>query len=375
MRRQTEYPQLLERTEKELLEQMEKRAKSYVPEWRFDPEEPDVGTALAFVFSKLHARTLGQFNKLLRKNQIDFYNRIGVQMRPSGAAEGFVSFFLVNQSAEGIYLQKETALTSDQEDSLGERVAAQTLDDVYVTPVQVKAIYESRKVPEFIGQMYGESVDEEQSGADFPFSVFGMEGKNEVSHRFAFSHPVMFSFTRTGRLGVTFLGGDGKPLPKELVGLAANPAKARFSYWTENGWEPFFSQYEKEGLLVLEKKDAQPPAAQKEIQETSQFWIQMELFDDSLCSRLVFSDMRLTSSGPSLAPDYVQSEGMEQERELCFPFGEQPSVYGEVYFACKEALEKRGSWITFSFREGFVKHPVYIGDREDIQWKLIMPHA
>lgn len=375
MDEQIKYPQLDGRTEKELLELAEKRAKSYVPEWRFNPADPDVGAALALVFSKLHARTLGQFNKLLRKNQIDFYNRIGVRMRPSVAAEGFVSFSLVNQSVEGIYLQKGTALTSDREDSLGERVATQTLDDVYVTPVQVKAIYESRKTPEFIGQLYGSGIDEEQAGADFPFSVFGMQEKNEVSHRFAFSHPAMFSFVRTGWLGVAFSGGDGNLLPKELVAMTADTAKAQFSYWTEEGWEPFFRQYEKDGLLVLEKKGTQPPAARKEIQEVSQFWIQMELFDDSLCSRLAFSDMRLTSSGPSMAPDYVQSEGMEQERELCFPFGEQPGVYGEVYFACREALEKRGAWITFSFREGFVKIPVYAGDREGIQWKLIMPHS
>lgn len=375
MDEQAKYPKLDERTEKEILELVEKRAKSYVPEWRFHPEEPDVGTALALVFSKLHARTLGQFNKLLRKKQIDFYNRIGIRMRPCSAAEGFVSFSLVNHSVDGVYLQKGTALTSDQEDRLGERVAAQTLEDVYVAPIQIRTIYESKKEPEFIGRLYGLDSEDGESSAEFPFSVFGMQGENQVSHRLAFSHPVMFSFGRTGQIRVAFYEDHEKLLPQEVMALAADPARAVFSYWTEDGWEPFFSQYERDGLLVLEKKKDQPAALRREIYGVNQFWIQMELSDYSLCSKLAFSDMRLTASGPSMAPDYVQSEGMEQERELCFPFGEQPSVYGEVYFACKEALEKHGAWITFSFRESFVKIPVYAGDREGIQWKLIMPHS
>lgn len=35
-----------QRTKEEILEQIEKKAKSYVPEWRFDKENPDIGTAL-----------------------------------------------------------------------------------------------------------------------------------------------------------------------------------------------------------------------------------------------------------------------------------------------------------------------------------------
>ena len=42
-----------------------------------------------------------------------------------------------------------------------------------------------------------------------------------------------------------------------------------------------------------------------------------------------------------MAPDYVQAEGTEQARELCIPFGEQFGVYSEVYFSCREALNKR----------------------------------
>lgn len=371
----TKYPSLDGRTERELLELMDQRAKSYVPEWRFNLENPDMGTALALVFSRLHARTLGQFNQLLRKNQIDFYNRLGIRMRPCAPAEGFISFSLVNHSAEGIYLPEGVALTSDTAGEDGEKVAAETLDGVFVSPVQIQRVYESRKSPAFIGRLYSSSLQEGQTAEGFPWALFAMQEKNEVSHRFAFSHPSMFSFVRTGCLGLAFYGPSGNLLSEEVVSMAADPARAVFSYWTGENWEPFFRQYEKDGILFLEKKASQPPAARREIHEADQFWVQMELLDSELCGKIAFSDLRMTASGPSMAPDYVQSEGTEQEREFCLPFGEQPGVYGEVYFACREALDKRGAWIRFSFHEGFARIPVYTEDRDKIQWKLIMPHS
>ena len=79
-----EYPAIDTRTEEELLKEIERKAESYTPEWRFDRQHPDAGTALAFMFAKLHHRTISQFNRLLYKNQIDFYNRIGPALQQKG---------------------------------------------------------------------------------------------------------------------------------------------------------------------------------------------------------------------------------------------------------------------------------------------------
>ena len=43
------------RTAKEWMEEIRERAAAYVPEWRLDRENPDIGVALAEVYARLHS--------------------------------------------------------------------------------------------------------------------------------------------------------------------------------------------------------------------------------------------------------------------------------------------------------------------------------
>lgn len=367
-----EYPVIDTRTEEELLEEIGQKAKSYTPEWRFDRKNPDAGTALALMFAKLHHRTIGQFNRLLYKNQIDFYNRIGTAMRPCVPAEGFAAFSLVNGAVAGIHLEKGVGLTSDTDGEAGEKVGAETMDDVYVTPAGIRAVYECRKTPDYINCLY--QSEEEQSVCE-GFLLFAGKGENLTCHEWFFSHPSMFSFERTGRLGLVFSGPGGKPFPGEFLLKLADCSIAEFSYSAEEAFIPFGRQYEKDGILYLEKQASQPAAAIQEIRGISQYWVKMTLLDYSLCDQIEISSLKMVSEGPSMAPDYVQAEGTEQAKEFCVPFGEQFGVYSEVYFSCREALNKRGAWVSFSFQEGFMKVPIREQDRQETQWKLVMPKS
>lgn len=367
-----EYPAIDMRTEEELLEEIGQKAKSYTPEWRFDRAHTDAGTALALMFAKLHHRTIGQFNQILYKNQIDFYNRIGAAMRPCAPAEGFVTFSLVNGTVGGIHLEKGVGLTSDMDGKTGEKVGAETLDDVYVTPVGIRAVYECRKNPDYINCLY---QSEEGQSAHTGFPVFSGRGENLSRHEWFFSHSSMFSFEKTGRLGLVFSGPEQKAFSNELLSRLAENSCAEFSYSTEDSFVPFGKQYENDGVLYLEKQASQPAAARQEINGVYQYWVRMRLFDAVLCDRIELGGLRLVAEGPSMAPDYVQAAGTEQGKELCVPFGERFSIYDEVYFASRETLDKRGARISFSFWEGFIKVPIQEQEQMETQWKLVMPKS
>lgn len=367
-----EYPAIDTRTEEELLKEIERKAESYTPEWRFDRQHPDAGTALAFMFAKLHHRTISQFNRLLYKNQIDFYNRIGTAMRPCAPAEGFVAFSLVNGAVGGVHLEKGVGLSSDTDGKGGEKVGAETLDDIYVTPVGIRAIYECQKNPDYINCLYR---NEEEQSVLTGFPLFAGKGENLTCHEWFFSHPSMFSFARTGRLGLIFSGPGENAFSEVLLRRIADQSAAKFFYSTEEAFVPFGKQYEKGSVLYLEKQAFQPAAAVQETNGVSQYWVKMELLDFSLCDQIELCGLKMIAEGPSMAPDYVQAEGTEQAKDFCIPFGEQFSVYGEVYFSCREALTKRGAWISFSFQEGFLKVPIREQERQETQWKLVMPKS
>lgn len=341
-----EYPMIDPGTEEELLKKIERKAGSYTPEWRPDRENPDGGTALALVFAKLHARTLGQFNRILEKYQIDFFNRLHAYMRSSCPAEGYVTFELVNDSVEGICLPAGTALTTDTDGKGGEKVSAETLDEVFVTPVKVHKIFESSSSPDHIGKL------------DPPFPMFGLSGENLAEHTFFFSHPVLLSIRRTGRIGILFAGRGGERLSGDWLNRLADRDSVEIAYSTESGFQSFGRQYVENGILYLEKQSGQSAVGTREMGGIDQYWIRMKLLDFSGVGNLEFCDLRLVGDGPSMAPDYVEADGDDQGNEILMPFGERFSLYGEVYFASAEVLSKKGARITFSFREAFAEAPV-----------------
>lgn len=362
-----EYPVIDHRTEEDLMAEIEKKAKSYTPEWQPDRENPDAAAALALMFARIHYRTLAQFEKVLYKNQIDFYNRLQANMRPAAPAFGYVSFSLAGGVTEGVFLPKGTALLTDTEGIDGEKVQAETTEEVYVTSAAVEKIYESFSEPDYIGLLYDRGRENQE-----PFGLFGAGKENLARHVFCFGHPSLLNIGRTGRIAICWRGEKGllEPLAKAL----AREDTAEFSYWTGERFEKFSRVYEEGGILYLEKRLSDPPAEPLELSGVVQFWVRLELRNYGAAGGLEFEDMRLLGACPVMIPDYVEAKGLDQGNGICMPFGERFGVYDEVLFASREVLGKRGAWITFSFREAFMKVPINEGSvRDDIQWKLIMP--
>ena len=68
------------------------RSLSYTPEWSFDTEQPDMGTALGLLFADMMGDTLKRFYRLPSKYQLQFYNLLGLEPLPPDEASGYVTF-------------------------------------------------------------------------------------------------------------------------------------------------------------------------------------------------------------------------------------------------------------------------------------------
>ena len=77
------------RTAKEWMEEIRERAAAYVPEWRLDRENPDIGVALAEVYARLHSGIEQKYRMLPEKFGTDFFNCLNTSMRPSAPAGGY----------------------------------------------------------------------------------------------------------------------------------------------------------------------------------------------------------------------------------------------------------------------------------------------
>ena len=78
----------------ELEEKIAALAAAYTPEWRFDREHPDAGTALALLFAEQFSGTLERFDKISEKHRYAFFDMLGLTAQSARAAGGYVTFKL-----------------------------------------------------------------------------------------------------------------------------------------------------------------------------------------------------------------------------------------------------------------------------------------
>ncbi len=83
-------------------------SESYTPEWRFDLENPDVGSAFALIYAEMFSKTIRLFNQSAEKNQISFFNHLEANMQPAIPAYGYLTFFLTESMEHGVEIPRGT---------------------------------------------------------------------------------------------------------------------------------------------------------------------------------------------------------------------------------------------------------------------------
>lgn len=361
-------PVMDHRTEEELIAELRRKAAAYVPQWRYEPDQPDVGAALAAVYARMQYDTLKSYNQLFLKYQTEFFNALHISMKPAVPASGFVTFQLVNSTVDGVELPAGTVLTTSAVREDGEAVPLETRDDVYVSPVTLGAVYESYDGLDYIGRLYEDTQETRE-----PFSLFRFEEENLQEHEFYIGHSFVCGLRTHGTLKLQLSVKEGELVEEQLLSLLADPESCDITYSNENGWWPFAACRVQDGALYLEKHEGQPVWEMTELDEIRMYWLRIRVKDGRQLTGLGFREMELASFSAYLKPESIYANGVDCSLEEYFPFGEQFSVYNEVYFASDEVFTKAGALVQLSFWLEFMKIPLNGLDREkNIDWKLIM---
>ena len=361
-----------QRTADEILDELREKARSYTPEWRFDRRMQDIGGALAAVFAGVQSRLDRKFALLPEKYKIDYFNCLNTSMKSAAPAQGYVVFGLSGEDADGSFLPAGTPLRSDVADENGESVPVELMEDVFVVPDTLSAIYETRGSRDYIGLLYSSEAEEKQG-----FPLFGMAAENLERHRFRLSHPYLLHLKGSGSIGLRFYDGQGLPLGDDIVSRLADPSAARFYYETgeETGEEELTEVRYRKGTLWIRKRAEQGSWAETEHFGILTRWLCCEILD--IRGLEDFSPAKITMSAEcaSSLPDGIYAAGADQPvAEPCMPFGERFAVYDDIYFGAEDALSKKGAKIELSFQEEFTRIPITDPDEDEaFTWKLVMP--
>lgn len=352
----------------EIMEQIQKRAASYVPEWRFDAEFPDIGTALAFVYGDMFSKTANRFDRIFLKNKIAFLNELDASLLPARPAEGYVSFGLVNDEAEGVELPAGTVVNCREGDGEGD-LHYRTQDDIYVSPASVSSIYFTSDREDFISRPYA-------GGEMGEVPLFDLAGSNLQEHTLYLCHREALYIKREGWIYLDFFQREGVRVSERFLELLANPKCARFSYYAEEGWTDLEQPTLEKGYLCLRKRKGQPAFAWMEGEEGEGYYVRCRILSMAKLEKLVLSDIKIRTWGRELPPDCVYANGVEGGRSNYFPFGERLTPFNEAYFGCGEALCKRGANVTLAFHLDFVRIPLdYNMENDPVKWEWIMKRS
>lgn len=346
---------------------IKQRAESYTPEWRFDAQNPDIGSALALVYANMMMGSKKRFSQAMLKNRIAFLNDLGAKLLPAVPSLGYVHFDLVNEEVDGVEVPRKTVVFANVEELPEGRVAFETQDDVYVTPAKITDIYQVSDINDFIANSY-----ERQESQWEPFPMFSLQGENKQEHVMYFSNETLFFVRDEVEILVSpYLRGE-IPLQDAYLAALLSPSIAVFEYYSENGWKNF-SKVEGVSQGILLKKAQNQPAFEKlDLEGYENYWIRCRVLQFEEVNQLRLERLRLSSCGRIMPPEIIYGNGEECDRYRCLPFGEKLELYQEVYFGSEEVLSKKGANITFSFNLFFEKVPLETNHLQEIQWEWIM---
>ena len=364
-------PDLDRRSRRDVLEEMQKLAESYTPEWRFDQEHPDVGTALALIYSDMFARTIRLFNQSAQKNQTSFFNHLETGMHPATPAYGYLTFTLAGQMDHGVEVSRGTQAVAEGVEG---DLIYETVNDLYVTPAQVEMVLDTDGAEDHISCVYQRETYELDPQ---PFPLFEAQGDNLQRHRLYFCHDSALKLERGALIELDWGDQLADPDWATLYQDALDPNTLVFYYYTGDGqWKELAQRAGQNGHILLDYPDGAEPFAPAELLGQEGYWICCEALEVPRLETLSLSRFSLRTQGSDLMPDVIHAAGTDQDQHSYLPFGERMGLSDAVYFGSEEVLCKRGAQVQLQFNMDFLRIPVEIDPQKpQIDWKMIMKRS
>lgn len=316
-------PKIDRRCYEDIIEEIARLAKEYTPEWKFSPDDPDAGTALACVFARRMAETIEKFNRTPLNHRRAFYNMLGAEALPAVPSSGYVQFRLSGINKDCFFVKEGFKLFSPVIDEQGTRLVFETTQNAWLSPSRVKeTIYAD---PDRDLLCFWNEKEK-------PFEPSVRSNSNE--RYLCFGHRLLGSLTENCRLYMTISGADGERWAERL----SDPLLARFVQITDNE-EAEIDCFNEKGRMRIAALGCDG--------------IKAEIKSIGAFEGLSFGGINIAFEGWNIKPDNVFVNGELETDDAFYAFGEAPAVYNSVYIGSAAAFSKSGASVTLAFNIDF----------------------
>ena len=359
-------------TKEELIEKMKRLAAAYTPEWKFDAQYPDVGTALAMIYADMFYDTVHRYNRIQEKNRAAFFDSLGTRLKPSVPAQGYMSFSLSSDEFGGVAVPGGFLVMTEGQGADSESVSFETQDSVYVLPSKLETMFLVDGENDRIQRIYTQKEEKTQQQ---PFYLFQSSEENLQEHMFCLSQNEVLHLKGPAEICIRMTLLRFMENKDAYLEMFLDEAETVFEYSTSQGFVPFERRRKEENCLILTLDSGQPKPEKMELYGREDYWIRCRYLKPYTAEPLVIEDIRLTSRGENLLPDVVQTEAGEEGVANIFPFGERPMPYHEVYIAADQILSKSGARVAMSFSLDYERIPLENSGEPERDWKLVMKRS
>lgn len=344
------------RTQEDLCRRVSELAASYTPEWRFDQEDPDIGSTIALIYTGQMADNLRRLNQLPEKYQTEFVNLLGISLLPAYPASGVVVAELLGGTVPGVALPRGSKLMADSES--GDPLIFETTSDVYLTNAKITDVLALSGLLGRINPIWGGPAPAQlatlttSEAAELmpaiaptvvqPFSLFDFEAPGISRNALLLYHQNVLN-TEAGialRLRATSPGG------LSLSHTLADSAHYRWSYLGADGLTPFSSVQVQDDVLLLCKES---PSQVVQKGGISYYLLCVEAIGP-VTDPVTVADLRLASSCDAVTPSFVIHNSEDLDPSHFLPFGETISQFDECYVGDDRIFSQHDATVTLSFR-------------------------
>lgn len=345
-------PKLDGRTAADILALIGRKSGSYTPEWRFDPQSPDGGTALAILFSEMFCGTIDRLDRFPDKCSLEFLNMLGVSAKPVSPAVGTAAARIAEGAEERVYIKKGTQLFTDRGE---ERIVFETSEGFFAVPAKLTDIFMTTPAEDVITRT--------EIPGELPVKLFRPQAERNLErHCFTLSNGAVLRLDGAAEIMVKFGGTSG--LRDVSYQEALSSENVKWSIPGENGVIPLEARPGADCVILSKPEGKAVPADENGVRddENGRFRIMCEMTrsekSEFLAADIAYLSCRGNDDPETLRgrlPDRLYSNDTELPQIECgYVFGREPSAYDSLYIACDEAFSKAGAQITVDISVGTV---------------------
>lgn len=352
----------------DILAEIKALSESFTPEWNFSADDPDIGAAAAMIGAKLLSDTIGKFNRTPEKNLIEFFGKLGAQPLCAVPSAGYLCFELSGSenNVKGELINGGS--TFNVSNGQGDNIVFTMPEPIYAVNSRITDIICTDSEKDSIHILYGSD-----EGGRCSFTADCAADGNLQRHALYMRSDFFAGSAESIRFRLRFIPDHMDDIAVDAFYCAA--ARSGIYYSSDEGFSPCVKLIQKNGELLFEFDREHPPAVGEILGEEGQWF--MIPFENEIsvndAAQMYIGKIALASFAAGVQPDGIFDDMTELNSSALFPFGRTPLPYSSVYFSCSSVLCRRGSIVTFEFRNHYNRIPINdAAADENIDWKFVM---